>query len=115
VIVRTVPEDFVEEETMIVVVATMKAKAGSEQEMEKALREVVPLVEAEEGTFVYTLHRAKREPQKFLMYEKYPNKEALNTHGSTPYLAELFGKIAPLLDGAPTIDIYEELSSIKPK
>ena len=47
---------------MLVVVAVMKAKAGMEQEMEKALREIIPKVEAEKGTLAYTLHRAKKEP-----------------------------------------------------
>lgn len=100
---------------MIVVVAVMKAKAGSENEMEKALRDVMPKVESEEGALVYALHRAKKDPRKFLMYEQYRDKDALNLHGSTPYLADLFAKIGPLLDGAPTIDIYEPLAAIKPK
>jgi quinol monooxygenase YgiN len=100
---------------MLVVVAVMKAKAGSEQEMEKALRDMIPMVETEEGTMVYTLHRTKKDPQKFLMYEKYRDKEAFKYHSSTPYFAELFGKIAPLLDGDPAIDIYEELTAIKQK
>ncbi len=100
---------------MLVVVAVMKAKAGMEQELESALRNIVPKVEAEKDTLIYTLHRAKKEPGKFLMYEKYPNKEALTQHSSTPYFMELFGKIGLILDGAPVIDIYEELVGIKEK
>ncbi|OGP90104.1 MAG: hypothetical protein A2031_00460 [Deltaproteobacteria bacterium RBG_19FT_COMBO_43_11] len=100
---------------MLVVVAVMKAKAGMEQELEKALKEIVPKVEAEKDTLVYTLHRAKKEPGKFLFYEKYLNKEALTQHSSTPYFKELFGKISPMLDGAPVIDIYEDLVGIREK
>jgi quinol monooxygenase YgiN len=100
---------------MLVVVAVMKAKAGMEQEMEKALRDMIPKVETEKGTLTYTLHRAKKESGKFLMYEKYPDKEALKEHSSTPHFAELFGKIGPMLDGAPIIDMYEDLSGIKEK
>jgi quinol monooxygenase YgiN len=100
---------------MLVVVAVMKAKAGKEQEVEKALKEMVPKVEAETDTLIYTLHRAKKEPGKFLMYEKYTGKEALAQHSSTPYFMELFSKIGPMLDGAPVIDIYEDLAGIKEK
>jgi len=100
---------------MLVVVAVMKAKEGCEQEMEHALRGMIPKVEAEEGALTYALHRARKDPRKFLMYEKYRDKAAFNLHGSTPYLAELFGKISPLLDGDPVIDIFEELSAIKQK
>jgi quinol monooxygenase YgiN len=100
---------------MLVVVAVMKAKEGCEQEMEKALREMIPLVESEEGTLTYALHRPRKNPGKFLMYEKYRDKDSFNHHSATPYFTELFGKIAPLLDGAPVIDIYEELCAIKQK
>jgi quinol monooxygenase YgiN len=97
---------------MIVVVAVMKAKQGKEEEMGNALRDIVPRVASEEGTLTYILNRAKKDPQTFLMYEKYRDKDALNFHSTTPYFAELFEKIAPLLDGAPSIEIYEELASI---
>lgn len=100
---------------MLVVVAVMKAQVGKEAEMEKALRDMLPKVEAEDGTLAYTLHRMKKQPQKFLMYEKYSDKDALNFHSSTPYFGELFGKIAPLFDGEPVIEVYEELASIKEK
>jgi quinol monooxygenase YgiN len=100
---------------MLVVVAVMKAKVGMEQEVEKALKEMVPKVEAEKDTLAYTLHRAKKEPGKFLMYEKYTSKEALTQHSSTPYFMELFGKIGPMLEGAPVIDIYEDLVGIREK
>jgi len=100
---------------MIVVVAVIKAKQGKEQEMEDALRWIVPKVEAEDDTIQYVLHRAKKEPGKFLFYEKYRDKAALNAHSSTPYFAELFTKIGPLLDGAPTIDIYEDIAMIQGK
>jgi quinol monooxygenase YgiN len=100
---------------MLTVVAVMKAQVGKEAEMEKALRDMIPKVEAEEGTLGYALHRMKKQPQKFLMYEKYSDKEALNLHSSSPHFAELFGKIAPLLDGDPVIEVYEELASIKEK
>jgi len=100
---------------MLIVVAVMKAQAGKEEEMEKALKDMIPKVESEEGTIAYTLHRMKKQPQKFLMYEKYKDKDALNLHSSTPYFGELFGKIAPLLDGDPVVEVYEELASIKVK
>lgn len=100
---------------MLIVVARMNALLGKEEEMEKAFRDIIPKVEKEEGTLGYVLHRMKKKPQNFLMYEKYRDKEALAFHSSTPYFAELFGKIAPLMDGDPAIEIYEVLSSIKEK
>ncbi len=100
---------------MLTVIAVLKAKEGKEKELENALSGIVNKVEAEEGTLAYALHRAKKEPGKFLFYEKYKDKAALSAHSSTPYFIELFGTIGPLLDGNPSIDIYEEIASIPSK
>lgn len=100
---------------MLTVVAVMKAKEGKEKEMEQVFRDNIPKVEPEEGTLAYVLHRARKDPGKFLFYEKYRDKDALKYHSSTPGLAEFFEKIGPLLDGEPSIEIYEELAAIKPK
>jgi quinol monooxygenase YgiN len=97
---------------MIVVVAVMKVQEGKQEEMEKALRDIAPKVATEEGTLAYVINQAKKDPTTFLIYEKYQDKDALNHHSTTPYFAEFFEKIAPLLDGAPSIDIYKELASI---
>ncbi len=106
---------FTKETTMLVVVAGLKAKAGMEQEVENAIRAIIPQVEAEEGTLVYTFHRAKKDPGKFLFYEKYTGKEALTAHAATPYFKALFQKITPLLEGTMTVDIYEDLAGIAAK
>lgn len=100
---------------MLTVIAVLKAKEGKEKELENALAGIVSKVEAEQGTLAYALHRAKREPGKFLFYEKYKDKEALNVHSSTTYFMEFFGTIGPLLDGNPSIDIYEEIAAIPAK
>ena len=97
---------------MLTVVAVLKAKEGREKEMEEAMRKVVPQVAAEEGTLKYVLHRAKKDPTKFLFYEQYTDKQALGAHSSTPYFLEMFGAIAPFLDGNPSIEVYEEIASI---
>jgi len=99
----------------MVVVAVMKTKAGKEKEFENAIRELMANVEAEEGTLVYALHRAKKDPTQFLMFEKYVNEAAFAQHGSSPYFKEIFGRMASMMDGAPKIEIYEELGGIKEK
>ena len=100
---------------MITVVAIMKARQGKEKEMEDALRAMVPQVASEAGTMQYVLHRGRKDPGKFAMYETYRDKEALNLHSSSPHFADLFARIGPLLDGEPTLEILEELASIPKK
>lgn len=98
---------------MITLVAALSAKPGKEMELETALKSILPQVEAEEGTLQYVLHRSTKEPGKFLLYEKYADKAALDFHGSTPYLKEMFKQAANLLSEKPTISIYEEIAAIK--
>lgn len=98
---------------MIVLLATLQAKPGKELELETALKSVIPFVETEQGTAQYILHRSEKNSGRFLFYEKYTDKEALDYHRSTPYLKELFEKIPGLLAEKPSIELYQEVASIK--
>jgi len=97
----------------MIVVAKLKAKSGEESKMAEALQAMVSKVEKEEGTLIYTLHQAQNDPTQFLFYEKYADAQALKAHSSTPYFKELFGQLQPLLDGAPEIEMYNELAGIQ--
>jgi quinol monooxygenase YgiN len=98
---------------MIILIATMRAKQGKEVELETALKSVVPMVGLEKGTLQYVLHRSQDDSSKFLFYEKYADKEALDFHGATPYLQDLFSRIPDLLAEKPSIALYEEIASAK--
>ena len=96
----------------MVVVAKLKAVAGKEKEMEKALLDIIPKVREEEGTLVYKLHQDQNDPSVFLFYEKYKDTDALVAHSSTPHFKALFGAIKPLLAENPEIVMYNELAGI---
>ena len=94
----------------MIVVAKLKAKSGEEAKMEAAMRDMVAKVAQEKGTLVYTLHRSQKAPGVFLFYEQYKDADALKAHSSTPYFKEFFGLLKPLLDGAPEIEMYDEIA-----
>jgi len=97
---------------MLVLTATFKAKPGQENELEEAIKALIPSVQNEAGTLVYTVHKAKADPGQFMFYEMYQDKAALDLHGSTPYFKEFSGKIAGLLESKPQLAIYEDIASI---
>jgi quinol monooxygenase YgiN len=97
----------------MIVVAKLKAKVGEETNMEEALRGMVAKVAQEEGTLTYTLHRAQQDPSVFVLYEKYQDAAALKAHSSTPYFKDLFGTLKPMLEGAPEIEMYDELDRLR--
>ena len=96
----------------MIVIAKLKSKSGSETEMENALKDMVKKVAEEKGTLVYTLHRSKEDPRTFLFYEKYADEDAFSLHSQTPYFKELFNTLGPLLEGAPSIEMYDEVAGI---
>ena len=95
---------------MIVVVAKIKAKSGEEGKVEKALHDVLPKVREEEGTLSYTLSKSQSDPTTLLVLEKYRDMDAFLFHSSTPYLAEMFVEIAPLLDGDLSVELFDEIA-----
>lgn len=96
----------------MIVVAKLKAKKGSENEMEKVLRDVVQKVAAEEGTLAYTLHRSQSDPCTFMFYEKYTDAGALKTHSATPYFKAMFAALKDLIESPAEIEMYEELAAL---
>ena len=96
----------------MIVVAKLKAVEGEEKKMQEALTDMVSKVETEEGTLVYTLHRHKKDPTLFLVYEKYRDKDAFKYHSSTSHMKQLFSVLQPILAGEPEIDFYDELAGL---
>jgi quinol monooxygenase YgiN len=95
---------------MITVIAKMKIRAGQEQAAERALAEMAEYVRANEpGTLRYVLHRAIGDPTTLLMYEQYADQAALDTHGASARIQELFGTLGPLLAGQPSIEMFQEV------
>lgn len=96
----------------MIVVAKLKAKQGSESEMEKVLRDAVQKVASEEGTLTYTLHRSQSDPCTFMFYEKYTDAKALKTHSSTPYFKTMFAALKDLVESPADIEMYTELAAL---
>jgi quinol monooxygenase YgiN len=94
----------------LVVVAYIKAKAGREEEVERALLDVVAPTRAEQGCINYDLHRSSEDPSLFLFHETWASREALDRHFETPHLKALGAKADDLFDGPVEITYWEMIS-----
>lgn len=83
----------------IVIMAPMRTIKGKGKEFEELFKKLIPLVEKEKNTLEYRLYRQEDDPDRFVVFEKYKDKEALKFHSSTPYFKEFGEKVAPLLVG----------------
>jgi quinol monooxygenase YgiN len=94
----------------MVVVAKIKVKAGSEAQAESAFRKQIDFVIREEpSTLEYRMHRGRKDATTFLFFETYADAAAFDRHGKSSAMQELFRTLTPILDGAPQIELYEEL------
>ena len=94
----------------MVVVAKIKVQQGHEAEAEAAFRKQIDFVTREEpGTLLYLLHRGRKQRSTFLFYEKYVDADAFDRHGKTSAIQALFKTLHDILDGPPSIELYDEL------
>ena len=93
---------------MVVIMATMKAKAGKEDELISVMKELVSAVRAnEKDTLDYAFHRSQKDPALFMVYEKYKTQDAVQAHMAAPHFQAAAKKLSDLLEGQLMIEAYE--------
>ena len=70
----------------LVVVATLKVKAGKGAELCKAFQELERNSRTEEGCIKYDLHQSIEDPDTFLFYEIWTGEEALALHANSDFM-----------------------------
>jgi quinol monooxygenase YgiN len=67
------------------VVVNVIARAGKEDELREALKELVPYAKTEPGYIQYELNESIEQPGHFVFYEIWENQEALDVHSNTDF------------------------------
>lgn len=93
----------------IVVVATIVAKPGHEDDVEKAFADAAPAVHAEPGCLLYALHKKTAEPGVFVMVEKWASQEALGAHMQGEVMRGIGAALRDALAAAPDIQMLEAI------
>ncbi|MGD0857253.1 MAG: putative quinol monooxygenase [Dehalococcoidia bacterium] len=83
--------------SVIVVLAPLRASPGKGDELVKLYKELLPLVRREKGTLAYSLYRQQNDCDRFVLFEKYVDKQSSECHCSTDYLREFADKSGPIL------------------
>lgn len=91
-------------------IAKIKAKPGSESDLEAAFRDMIKKVRAAEpGCQAYILHKSNQDPTMFVWFETYADQAAFDAHRKTDHMKEMGQRIANLLDGRPQVEVLTEL------
>jgi len=95
---------------MLCVAAKFKAVGGKADEIEREFKKLLPVVSKEAGTIKYVVHRKVGDPNEFLVYEQYNDRDAFKFHMSTEYFKSFSTSIMPWLDGPADIGLYQEIT-----
>lgn len=94
----------------VTLIAKIKAKQGSENDLEAAFHDMIKKVRAAEpGCQAYILHKSNTDATQFVWYETYADQAAFEAHRKTDHMKEMGQRIANLLDGRPQIELLTEL------
>jgi quinol monooxygenase YgiN len=89
-----------------VVIAQYKARAGQEDRVEAALKNMREPSRAEPGNLDYQVLRDPRQRAVFVLYERYADEAAFAAHQATEHFGTwLKGQVLPLLDERFRLDL----------
>ena len=95
---------------MLVVSAMLKTVDGKGDEVEQEFKKLAPKVLKDPGTIDYVVHRAIDDPNKFFVYEKYDDMDALRAHGQTDHFKEFGRATASMFSARPEIGLYNPIT-----
>lgn len=97
------------EEKTLIVAARFVAKPGKEDALRATLMGLIPPTRAEAGCIQYDLHEEQGNPGRFLFFEKWTSKQALDEHLATPYLKALAAVTPELVEGEAIVALYDKI------
>ncbi len=95
----------------IIVVGSLKARPGKEDETREALDSLVAPTHAEDGCILYSLHQGVDDTTRFAFVERWESQEKLNAHLGSDHIAAVLAKADELLSEPPDIIVYGPLPS----
>lgn len=75
---------------ILTVIATIKAKAGKEEQMQQDLMGLVAPSRTELGCITFDLLIDNQDPSIFILYENWESQSDLDAHYQQPYVQRVF-------------------------
>ena len=98
-------------QTTVHVIATFFAEMGKEDDMERALLEMIEPTRREPGCIRYDLVRSLKGENytEFVFLEEWESEAALDAHARTPHFQALRGRIKNLMGSLPRVNRYRQV------
>jgi quinol monooxygenase YgiN len=95
--------------TDVIVVATARAKAGKEADLEAALREAAAPTREQQGCVQFLLLRATGDQSTMVGFERWASEADHQKHLKGAHIHRLMSRMADLLAAPPSIVSYEAI------
>lgn len=76
-------------DTLLMIVARIKAKPGMEQRMQQDLLRLLTPTRTESGCITFDLLQDTNDPTIFVLYENWKDQAALDAHFQQPYVKQV--------------------------
>ena len=97
---------------MLTITALIRARAGHEEVVERALRAVIAEVKAREpGTVAYFVSRSNDDPAVFTTFERFVDEAAMSRHNESPAVAAFVAATRDSLAGSVVLHSCRELDA----
>ena len=89
-------------------IATLVVKAGKEGEFERIQKELSELTHANEpGTLVYDVIKSRTKPRTYVVYGRFKDEAAFDTHMQSPSHHRLVPPILECVEGAMDLHMLD--------
>jgi quinol monooxygenase YgiN len=82
----------------ITLIATIRAKAGKEKDVESVCRGFLAPTHKESGCLFYALHQSQSDPRSFIFIEKWRSQEDLSAHLNSSHITAGFKRKEELIE-----------------
>ena len=89
-----------------VMYVSIKIKDGTAAKFEAAFAKARAATRKEKGNKAYSLTRSTKVPNEYVVYERWENFAALQTHLKAPHFAALLAEVGDMVDGAPDVKVF---------
>lgn len=89
---------------MILIIATITAKLGTEREFEDIYRQRIQYCAKEPGTVLWQCAKVPDVPRQYRVIEAYKDEDALKAHVEDAYFKEMSAKARALMEGTPIVE-----------
>lgn len=92
-----------------IVTIGFRAKPGMAAQLEKLLRDRVPISRTEAGNLDYRLYRSNTDENVFFLFSRYASEKSWDIHMYQPYTLTMLANLEELLEDPPRIETYKSV------